>query len=76
MDTDIKETLDTILQTMSSMDKKLDAKFGAMETKISSMESKINAMAEDVHDTKLTVDVISAVLERQGKDISKLKIIK
>lgn len=37
---------------------------------------QIDQMAEDIHDTKLQTDVIAAVIERQGKDIKNLKVIK
>lgn len=77
MDKDSQEIINVILQGISDMGKKLEQKFDErcdrLEDRFDKLEARVESLEENVKDIQADMMIITGKVDKQGREIDRLK---
>lgn len=70
---DLQEVVDAILQGMASMEDRLNKRFDAIDDRFNKLEARIENVEEAIKDVQADMMIITGKVDKQGRDIDRLK---
>lgn len=70
---DLQEVVDAILQAMVSMEERINKKFEAIDDRFDKLEERVENIEEDIKDIKSDMTIVAAKVDKQGREIERLK---
>ena len=70
---DLQEVVDSIVQAMLLMEERINKKFDTMDDKFNKLASEIEDIKEDIKDIKSDMTIVTAKVDKQGREIERLK---
>ena len=70
---DLQDVVSAIMQGMISMEERINKRFDAIDDRFDKLEAKMENVEEDLADIKADLQIVTAKVDKQEREINRLK---